>query len=147
MASGTVQLNSFLWNTRLGKHVKAGEGEKTMELLLPNAARRNDSPKDARSVFNKMATPNVATWNAVLRGCAMHRHGLLDEFGLCYFQSMGPVYSTSATIELHASTFDLLGHAGHLYKAGDLVKTVICGYTVTATVLESLKLVGTAITE
>jgi hypothetical protein len=45
MASGTVQLNSFLWNTRLGRHVKAGEGEETMELLIPNAARRNDSPK------------------------------------------------------------------------------------------------------
>ncbi len=45
MGSGTVQLNSFLWNTRLGRHVKAGEGEETMELLLPNAARRDDSPK------------------------------------------------------------------------------------------------------
>jgi pentatricopeptide repeat protein len=128
-----------------------------------------------------MATPNVATWNAVLRGCAMLRHGkdalehyeqmclegvepdrvtflvclsacshvagLLDELGLCYFQSMGPVYSISATIELHASTVDLLGHAGHLYKAEDLVLTVTCGYMVTATVLESLPLVGTAIAE
>jgi hypothetical protein len=60
---------------------------------------------------------------------------------------MGPVYTISATIELHASMVDLLGHAGHLYKTEDMVKAVICGYMVTAMVLESLKLVGTAITE
>ncbi|CAK9870039.1 unnamed protein product [Sphagnum jensenii] len=113
MASGTVQLNSFLWNTRLGRHVKAGEGEDTMELLLPNAARRNDSPK------NQIGSPFFVRLSA----CS-HVAGLLDELGLCYFQSMGPVYSISATIELHASTVDLLGHAGHLYKAEDLVKSV-----------------------
>ncbi|CAK9204512.1 unnamed protein product, partial [Sphagnum troendelagicum] len=116
------------------------------------------SIEDAWSVFNKMATRNVATWNAMLGGYAMHGHGkdalehfeqmclegvepdrvsflvllsacshagLLDE-GLCYFESMGPVYSIPATLELYACMVDLLGRAGHLHEAEDLVKAMSC---------------------
>ncbi|CAK9204543.1 unnamed protein product, partial [Sphagnum troendelagicum] len=116
------------------------------------------SIEDAWSVFNKMATRNVATWNAMLGGYAMHGHGkdalehfeqmclegvepdrvsflvllsacshagLLDE-GLCYFESMGLVYSIPATLELYACMVDLLGRAGHLHEAEDLVKAMSC---------------------
>jgi hypothetical protein len=31
LVTGAVQLSSLLWNTRLGRDVKAGDGEKTME--------------------------------------------------------------------------------------------------------------------
>jgi hypothetical protein len=31
LVTGAVQLSSLLWNTRLGRDVKAREGEKTME--------------------------------------------------------------------------------------------------------------------
>ncbi len=106
--------------------------------------------KDALEHYEQMCLegvePDRVTFLVHLSACS-HVAGLLDELGQCYFRSMGPVYSISATIELHASAVDLLGHAGHLYKAEDLVKTVTCGYMATATVLESLKLVGTAITE
>jgi hypothetical protein len=33
MGSGTVKLDSSLWNTGLGTHVKGWRGEKTMELF------------------------------------------------------------------------------------------------------------------
>ncbi len=31
--------------------------------------------EDAWSMFNKMPSQDVVTWNAILRGCAMHGHG------------------------------------------------------------------------
>ncbi len=114
--------------------------------------------KDAERVFNRMATRDVVSWNAMLVGYAMHGHakealehfesmcqegiaidkitflallsacnhaGLVDE-GLCYFESMHSVYSVSATAEHYACMADLLGRAGHLNKAENLISTMSC---------------------
>jgi hypothetical protein len=43
--------------------------------------------------------------------------------GLCYFKSMGPVYSIPSTIEPYACLVDLIGCAGHLHMVEDVVKT------------------------
>jgi hypothetical protein len=43
----------------------------------------------------------------------------MDE-GLCYFKSMGPVYSIPATIEPYACLVDLVGCAGHLHVVEDV---------------------------
>jgi hypothetical protein len=49
----------------------------------------------------------------------------MDE-GLCYFKSMGPVYSIPATIEPYACLVDPVGCAGHLHMVEDVVKTMSC---------------------
>jgi pentatricopeptide repeat protein len=51
--------------------------------------------------------------------------GFVDE-GLLYFESMGSVYNISATVEHYACMVDLLGHAGCLHKAADMVNTMAC---------------------
>jgi pentatricopeptide repeat protein len=109
-------------------------------------------------VFNKMASHDVVSWNALLQGVAMHGHGmeavahfermckegakanivtfvcllsacshagLLDE-GLCYFDSMGSVYRIAATGQHYACMVDLLGRAGCLHEAEELIKTMSC---------------------
>jgi pentatricopeptide repeat protein len=49
---------------------------------LVNIYVKCGSIEDARSVFNKMPSRNVVSWNAMLEGFAMHQHGnkALDHF-------------------------------------------------------------------
>jgi pentatricopeptide repeat protein len=44
------------------------------------------SIEDTPSVFNKMPSRDVVTWNAILRGCAMQ---LLGREALQHFEQMG----------------------------------------------------------
>jgi pentatricopeptide repeat protein len=116
------------------------------------------SVEDAERVFNNMHAWDVVSWNAMLRGYAMHgcgkeaighfewmckegieidqitfvhllsacsHAGLVDE-GVCYFESMGLVYSISATVAHNACIVDLLGRAGCLDEAEDLIKIMSC---------------------
>ncbi len=116
------------------------------------------SIEDAWTVFNKLPTRDVVSWNAMLGGFAMHGHGkealahfehmcvegikmngitfvcllsacsragLVDE-GLVYFDSMSSIYGISATAEHYACIIDLLGHAGCLHEAEDLIHTMSC---------------------
>jgi pentatricopeptide repeat protein len=116
------------------------------------------SIEDAWTVFNKLPTRDVVSWNAMLGGFAMHGHGkealahfehmcvesikmngitfvcllsacsragLVDE-GLVYFDSMSSIYGISATTEHYACVVDLLGHAGCLHEAEDLIHTMSC---------------------
>jgi pentatricopeptide repeat protein len=116
------------------------------------------SIEDAQRVFNKMATRNLVSWNAMLRGYAMHGHDreALEHFeqmceegfeidsitfiailsacsharlvyeGMGFFDSMGLIYRISATVEHYACMVDLLGRAGHLKEAEDLIKSMPC---------------------
>ncbi|CAM6051402.1 unnamed protein product, partial [Sphagnum compactum] len=113
------------------------------------------SIEDAQRVFNRMVTPDVIAWTAMLRGHAMHgrgreaiqhfeqmgqdgveiddvtfiallsacNHSGLVEEGLHCFESMGSVYSIPATVKHYACMVDLLGRAGHLQEAQDLIKS------------------------
>jgi pentatricopeptide repeat protein len=63
------------------------------------------------------------TFVALLSTCG--HAGFVDE-GLLYFESMGSVYNISATVEHYACMVDLLGHAGCLHKAADMVNTIAC---------------------
>jgi pentatricopeptide repeat protein len=125
---------------------------------LVNMYAKCRSMDDAWRVFNKMASHDVGSWNALLQGVAMHGHGmeavahvermckegvkanivtfvcllsacshagLLDE-GLCYFDSMGSVYRIAATGQHYACMVDLLGRAGCLHEAEELIKTMSC---------------------
>ncbi|CAM6020096.1 unnamed protein product [Sphagnum balticum] len=78
------------------------------------------SIEDAWRVFNKMSSQNVVTWNAILRGCAMQGHGLVDEGRHCS-ASMVTDYMVSAKLEHYTCMVDLLGRAGHLWEAENMI--------------------------
>jgi pentatricopeptide repeat protein len=83
--------------------------------------------KEALEHFESMCQEGIAidkiTFLALLSAC--NHAGLVDE-GLCYFESMHSVYSVSATAEHYACMADLLGRAGHLNKAENLISTMSC---------------------
>jgi pentatricopeptide repeat protein len=58
----------------------------------------------------------MVTFVSLLSVCS--HVGLVDE-GLHYFESMGLVCGTSATVENYTCMVDLLGCAGYLQKAED----------------------------
>jgi hypothetical protein len=49
----------------------------------------------------------------------------VDE-GLCYFEPMGSVYGLPATVEYNACMVGLLGCAGNLHEAEDIIKGMSC---------------------
>jgi pentatricopeptide repeat protein len=61
MVPGTVQLDSFWWNTRLARYVKAGQHEKVMELFQQMQLEEGG------------ANPNSCTFVLVLNSCASSR--------------------------------------------------------------------------
>jgi len=114
------------------------------------------SMEDAQTVFNKMPSHDVISWNAILGGCAMHGHGnealklfeqmceegvkpdditfvcllsacshacLVDE-GMCCYASMITVYMISPKLEHYTKMVDLLGRAGKLHEAENMIKAM-----------------------
>ncbi|CAK9213816.1 unnamed protein product [Sphagnum troendelagicum] len=114
------------------------------------------SMEDAQTVFNKMPSHDVISWNAILGGCAMHGHGnealklfeqmceegvkpdditfvcllsacshagLVDE-GMCCYASMITVYMISPKLEHYSCMVDLLGRAGKLHEAENMIKAM-----------------------
>ncbi|CAM6092823.1 unnamed protein product [Calypogeia fissa] len=83
--------------------------------------------KQALQHFERMrqdAVPiNQITFVCLLTAC---RHaGLVDE-GLQYFQCMGPVSSIVPSVEHYTCVIDLLGRAGRLHEAEDLIRGMSC---------------------
>ncbi len=74
--------------------------------------------QEAIAHFEQMCEEGVELDNialvCLLSACS--HAGLVDE-GLCYFNSMGSVYSISPTVEHYACMVDLLGRAGYLQEA------------------------------
>jgi len=130
-------------------HVKVGN-------CLVDMYAKCGSMEDAWTVFNKMASRDVVSWSAILGGCAMHGHGkealkhfeqmceegvqpdditfvcllsacshagLVDEGMRCY-ASMSTVYRISAKLEHYTCMIDLLGRAGHLQEAENMIKAM-----------------------
>ncbi|CAM6065707.1 unnamed protein product [Sphagnum tenellum] len=97
--------NVVSWNAMLGGYSLHGHGKQALEL------------------FEQMCQEGVEmdriTFVLLLSACS--HAGLVNE-GLCYFESMGSVYSIPATMEHYASIVDLLGRSDRLHEAEDLVK-------------------------
>ncbi|KAH9551846.1 hypothetical protein CY35_09G034700 [Sphagnum magellanicum] len=114
------------------------------------------SMEDVWRLFNKMPIRTVVAWSALILGhvkcgqeglepdpvtfvrvlnaynvtfvsllSACSHAGLVDE-GLHYLESMSIVYSIPAKLEHYSCTVDLLGRAGHLDDAQDLIKMMPC---------------------
>jgi pentatricopeptide repeat protein len=60
---------------------------------------------------------------SILSACS--HAGLVDE-GLHYFECMSSVHHISTTVEHYACIIDLLGRAGRLDEAEDLIKIMPC---------------------
>lgn len=81
--------------------------------------------KDALHVFEEMQKvgylPDGITFLVVLYACS--HSGMVDE-GLEYFHSMSKAYGVTAEAEHYACVIDLLGRAGRLGEAWEMIKTM-----------------------
>jgi pentatricopeptide repeat protein len=101
--------NVVLWNALLGGYAMHGHA------------------KEALEHFEQMVDGGVevdrVTFLSLLSACG--HAGLVDE-GLYYFSSMGKDHGISPTVKHYACVVDLLGRAGRLHEAEDLIETMPC---------------------
>jgi pentatricopeptide repeat protein len=97
------------WTAMLGGYAMYGQG------------------REALGHFKQMCDEGVpmnnVTFVSLLSACS--HAGLVDE-GLRYFETMTSMYNTSPTVEHYAVMVDLLGRAGRLNEAEDLIKMMPC---------------------
>lgn len=88
---------------------------------------QNGHSREAMELFNKMKLsgirPNYITMVGVLFACS---HAGLVEEGWCYFQSMKDDYGIDPGREHYGCMIDLLGRAGKLNEALELVREMEC---------------------
>ncbi|GJY47222.1 pentatricopeptide repeat-containing protein [Tanacetum coccineum] len=81
--------------------------------------------RDAIDLFNKMQEfnirPNGVTFTNLLSACS--HTGLVKE-GQDFFKKMKPVYGITPGVKHYACMVDMLGRAGHLEEAIELIKTM-----------------------
>jgi len=97
------------WNAIIGRYAIHGPG---MEAL-----------KHFEQMCEEGVQPNDITFVCLLLACSCA--GLVDE-GLCYCVSMSTVYMISANLKHYTCMVDLLGHAGHLQEAENMIKAKPC---------------------
>jgi len=97
------------WNTILGGFAMHGHG------------------KEALTYFEQMCEegvqPDDITFVCLLSACS--HAGLVHE-GMCFYASMKEVYMISPTVEHYTCMVDLLGRAGHLEEAENMIKSMPC---------------------
>ncbi|KAK1351550.1 putative pentatricopeptide repeat-containing protein [Heracleum sosnowskyi] len=142
-ASSLIDENEFLTNPVMGTalidmYAKCGKldlawdvfkGMKEKDRVVWNAIitglAMNGHVKAAFSLFAQMEKfgirPDGNTFVALLCGCT--HAGLVDE-GRKYFYSISNVYSLTPTIEHYGCIVDLLGRAGSLKEAHQLIKNM-----------------------
>ncbi|KAH8968158.1 hypothetical protein BDL97_03G115500 [Sphagnum fallax] len=88
--------------------------------------------KEALKHFERMCEegvqPNDITFVCLLSACSYA--GLVDE-GMCCYASMTTVHMISPKLEHYTCMVDLLGHAGHLQEAENMIKAMPCEPDVT----------------
>ncbi|CAL5330370.1 unnamed protein product [Camellia sinensis] len=142
-ASSLIEKNEFLINPVLGTalidmYAKCGKmtsawkifkGMKERDLVVWNAVisglAMNGYVKAAFGLFGQVEKygirPNENTFMGLLCGCT---HAGLVNDGRKYFNSMNHVYSLTPTIEHYGCMVDLLGRAGLLDEAHQLIKSM-----------------------
>jgi pentatricopeptide repeat protein len=97
------------WNTMLGGYAMHGHGKEAVEHF--------------EQMWDRSVEIDKVTFICLLSAC---NHAGLVEEGLQFFESMKSVYGISATVEHYACMVDLLGRAGRLAEAEDLIKVMHC---------------------
>ncbi len=100
--------NVVSWTVMLQGYAMHGHGKKALEHF--------------EQICQESVDIDHVTFVCLLSACS--HAGLVDE-GIHQFDSMGLVYSISASAEHYACMVDLLGHAGHMQEAEDLIKTTL----------------------
>eukprot|EP01018_Ginkgo_biloba_P000563 Gb_27437 [translate_table: standard] len=95
------------WNAIIAGYSQHGHGNKAIELF--------------QQMQQESMKPNHITFVSVLSACS--RVGLVDE-GCRLFDSMNHDYGITPTVEHYACMVDLLGRAGHLDQANDLINSM-----------------------
>ncbi|CAM6033611.1 unnamed protein product [Sphagnum compactum] len=98
------------WTTMILGHVKCGHGQKALELF--------------RQMRQEGVQPNSVTFVGVLNASCSHA-GLVDE-GMRLYASMTKDYMIPAKLEHHTCMVDLLGRAGHLQEAENMLMAMPC---------------------
>ncbi|XP_043688264.1 pentatricopeptide repeat-containing protein At4g18840 [Telopea speciosissima] len=133
-----IKIDGFLATALVDLYSKCGNIEKAIE-VFGNTLRKDISTwnsiiaglsihgygEDALRVFSEMLTegysPNEITFVSVLSACS--RAGLLEE-GRAVFDLMVHVHGIEPSIEHYGCLVDLLGRAGLLEEAEELIKTM-----------------------
>ncbi|KAL5726713.1 hypothetical protein ACHQM5_009729 [Ranunculus cassubicifolius] len=97
------------WNTMITGYAKHGFGKEALQVF--------------ESMKRKYIRPDDVTMIGVLSACS--HSGLVDK-GTEYFHSMGPSYGITAKPQHYTCMIDLLGRAGFLDKAQDLMENMPC---------------------
>ncbi|KAF3448267.1 hypothetical protein FNV43_RR08980 [Rhamnella rubrinervis] len=93
------------WNAMITGYAQYGEGQKALQLF--------------KEMRDKGAKPDWITFVGVLLAC---NHAGLVDIGIQYFDSMARDYEVEAKPEHYTCMVDLLGRAGRLVEAVDLIK-------------------------
>ncbi|KAL5984418.1 hypothetical protein ACLOJK_018523 [Asimina triloba] len=131
-----IELNSHLSTSLIDMYSKCGDLEKALEVF--ESAEHKDvfvwsamiaglamhgRGEDAIKLFSQMqeakVKPNGVTFTNVL--CACSHSGLVD-MGRLYFNEMLPTYGVAPNIEHYTCMVDILGRAGLLEEARELIE-------------------------
>ncbi|KAM0004646.1 putative tetratricopeptide-like helical domain superfamily, DYW domain-containing protein [Helianthus debilis subsp. tardiflorus] len=133
-----IKLSCHLITSLIDMYSKCGDLNKALEVF--NSSDNKDvfiwsamiaglamhgHGRDAIELFEKMqeanVKPNGVTFTNLL--CACSHTGLLQE-GRDFFKKMEPVYGITPGVKHYACLVDMLGRAGHLEEAINLIKTM-----------------------
>lgn len=92
------------WNSLIVAYASHGRGMEAVETF--------------ESMIQAGIRPDSITFTGLLSGCS---HSGLVDIGLRYFESMSSLYSVERKYEHYACIIDLLGRAGRLVEAYDLI--------------------------
>ncbi|KAH8964129.1 hypothetical protein BDL97_04G048000 [Sphagnum fallax] len=95
------------WNALLGGYAMHGHGKEVL--------------KNFERMCEEGVQPDDITFICLLSACS--HAGLVVE-GLCYYASMSTIHKISAKLEHYTCVVDLLGRAGHLQEAEDMIKAM-----------------------
>ncbi|KAG9457261.1 hypothetical protein H6P81_001769 [Aristolochia fimbriata] len=133
-----IKLNQFVLNGLVDMYSKCGD-LRTAKAIFEGMSHRNEvcwnsmitglaihgDLQQALAFFSRMESsevkPNDVTFLSVLWACA---HGGLVEEGLEIFAKMKDKYGLTARLEHYGCLVDLLGRAGRLMEAFDVVKSM-----------------------
>jgi pentatricopeptide repeat protein len=97
------------WNAMIGGYAIHGHGKEAL--------------KQFEQMCEEGVQPDDITFVCLLSACS--HSGLVHE-GLCFYSSMSTAYTISAKLKHYTCMVDLLGRAGHLHEAENMLKAMPC---------------------
>ncbi|XP_054819840.1 pentatricopeptide repeat-containing protein At3g62890-like isoform X1 [Prosopis cineraria] len=136
---GEIKMNERLHAGLIDMYAKCGEIEFALRVFHEHKVKRkvwpwnaiigglamHGKPNEAIKIFEQMkvenVTPNKVTFVSLLNACS---HGYMVDEGNFYFRSMKYDYEMNPEIEHYCCMVDLLGRAGLLKEAEDMISSM-----------------------